>query len=221
MNAALAIPDPGSQTLSRGLRALEIIGESDVPLSVAALSQELGIHRSMGYRLVKTLEQHGFVERLASGGLELGIKLSALARGVAKTLQAAAAPELAAVAEQLGMTAFLVTYDGEAAVTLSSAEPQNAETTVAKKPGSRHSIDRGAPGRVIRSQVNPGEYPPQRFEFSHDEVLQGIASIAVPLIVSGSQPAAIAVLYLPQEVDQEHIAQVLAAAAGRIVAAAG
>ena len=58
--------DGGSQTLSRGLTALELIGSADAPLSVADLCAQLGIHRSMAYRLVKTLEQRfGFSARLS------------------------------------------------------------------------------------------------------------------------------------------------------------
>jgi DNA-binding IclR family transcriptional regulator len=213
--------DGGSQTLSRGLLVLEIIGESDAPLSVVALAARLGIHRSMVYRLIKTLEQHGFIRKNPSGGLLLGMRISSLARGVLQSLQDATAPELAALAEELGMTAFLVSYDGESAVTLRSAEPLNAQTTVAKKPGTRHSIDRGAPGHVIRSQLNPVLHPPQRFESSQDEVLLGIASIAVPLVIAGNPPAALAVLFLPHVVDAAQIADALAAAAARIVAAVG
>ncbi len=213
--------DGGSQTLSRGLRALEIIGDAPSPMSVAAVSEHLGIHRSMGYRLVKTLEQHGFVDRTATGGLVIGTRVASLARNVAKSLQSAAAPELRAIAEELGMTAFLATYDGEAVVTLSTAEPRTIETTVAKKPGSRHSIDRGAPGRVIRSQVDPQHYPLQKYEYSQDEVIPGIASIAVPLMIPGEQPAALAVIFLPQEIDKDDIVAVLSAAAERIALSVG
>ena len=211
--------DAGSQTLARGLTALEVIGSSDAPMSVAQLCQELGIHRSMAYRLVKTLEQFGFVERDAAGGLTLGAKLATLARGVAKSLQEAAAPELAALAARFEMTAFLAVLDGEDVVTLSSAEPPNAETTVAKRPGSRHSMDKGAPGKVVRSQVNPSEFPPAPFEVSQDEVIPGVASIAVPLIVPGTQPAALAVIYLPQQVDRDVIVKSLTASAKRIALA--
>lgn len=213
--------DAGSQTLARGLNALEIIGAADAPMSVAELCSRLGIHRSMAYRLVKTLEQHGFVERDPAGGLTLGAKLSTLARGVARSLQEAAAPELTALAAKLEMTTFLATLDGDEVVTLSSAEPPNAETTVAKRPGSRHSIDKGAPGKVVRSQLSPKTHPPKPFEFSQDEVLPGVASIAVPLIVPGNKPAALAVIFLPQRVNSEQIADVLAAAAQRIVSAVG
>lgn len=213
--------DAGSQTLSRGLTALELIGQASGPLSVSELSEKLGIHRSMTYRLVKTLEQHGFISKTDSGSLVLGIRLASLARGVSKNLQEAAAPELEGLAESLGMTAFLATYDGEQVVTLSSAEPRHAPTTVAKKPGTRHPIERGAPGHVIRSLLDPENFPVQQFEFSQDEVIPGIAAIAVPLIVRGEQPSALSVLYLPQEVDREQIAQKLSAAASRIVLAVG
>jgi DNA-binding IclR family transcriptional regulator len=213
--------DTGSQTLSRGLTALEVIGASDAPISVAQLCTELGIHRSMAYRLVKTLEQHGFIERDVAGGLVLGTKLTTLARSVAKSLQEAAAPELAAIAAELEMTAMVVTFDGESAVTLSSAEPQKPGTTVARKPGSRHSIDRGAPGKVLRAQVDPARFPAVPFEFSQDEVLPGVASVAVPLAIPGNAPAALAVLYFPHKVDVDHIAGVLTSSASRIAALVG
>jgi len=211
----------GSQTLGRGLEALTLIGESTTPLSVAALAAQLGIHRSMAYRLVKTFEQYGFVERMPSGDLELGARLGALARNVAMSLQKAAAPHLAAVSDELRMTALLVVFDGEAAVTLSTAEPRMADATVAQRPGTRHPIDNGAPGRVIRSQINPEHYPAKDFESSHDEVIPGLHSIAVPLLLPQGKPAAIAVIYPPLELDENHIAQVLATASERISAALG
>jgi len=207
----------GSQTLARGLTALALIGESDRPLTVPELAQSLGIHRSMAYRLVKTLEQLGFVERTPAGELEVGVRVAALARSVAKDLQTAAGPHLAEVANELHLTAFLVVFDGEAAVTLMNVAPLHAETTLAQRPGSRHSIDKGAPGRVIRSQVHPAEHPAKRFEVSHDEVLPGITSIAVPL-VTGGRPAAIAVLFAPQPIEQDQIVNALTAAARRIEA---
>ncbi len=213
--------DGGSQTLARGLRALEIVGTAESSMTVARLGEELDIHRSMAYRLVKTLELHGFIDRHASGELTLGVKLATLARSVAKTLQEAAAPELADLAARFEMTAFLATYDGDSVVTLSSSEPQNVETTVAKRPGSRHSIDRGAPGKVVRSQLDPARFPPQSFEFSQDEVIPGVASIAVPLAISGNSPAALAVIFLPQPIDREEIASALAEAAARIRRALG
>lgn len=217
----LLTTEAGSQTLARGLAALEIIGTATDPVGVAALSQQLMIHRSMGYRLVKTLEQFGFVERHADGGLTLGAKLATLARRVSKDLLTAATPELAAIAEQLKMTAFLVTYDGESVVTLCSAEPKNLETTLVKKPGSRHAVGQGAPGKVIQSLLRPKRFPLQPFEVSENEVIQGIASIAVPLHLASGQPAALAVVHFPSAVNAKKVAKVLAATAERIAASVG
>lgn len=207
--------------MGRGLHALTLIGESAHPLSVAELASELGIHRSMAYRLVKTFEQYGFVERTASGELELGARLGALARNVAQSLQSAAAPHLAAVSDELLMTSLLVVFDGEAAVTLSTAEPRLADATVAQRPGTRHPIDNGAPGRVIRSQLHPEQYPAKDYEFSHDEVIPGLTSIAVPLLLPQGKPAAIAVIYPPSDLDEQHIASVLADASSRISSTLG
>jgi DNA-binding IclR family transcriptional regulator len=206
-------PEAGSQTLARGLAALALIGETDAPLTVPDLATHLGVHRSMAYRLVRTLEQHGFVTRGSRGELAVGARVAALARAVARDLQGAAAPELAAVADDLGMTAFLVVSDGEAAVTLATAEPKGFDATVAQRPGSRHAIGKGAPGRVIRSQLDPAAYPPQPHELSHDEIIPGLSSVAVPLVTRDRKPATLAVVYVTRDLGVEPIATRLTDAA--------
>ncbi|WP_328744138.1 IclR family transcriptional regulator [Gulosibacter sediminis] len=206
----------GSQTLARGLRALEIIGDSPRPMTVAQLAEAIGIHRSMAYRLLATLETHGFAARTAAGEIELGARLVALARGVARDLQAAAAPVLDGVADELQLTTFLVTHDGEEAVTLLSAQPRDLDAMVVQRPGSRHSVDVGAPGRVIRSQLDPVAYPPARFELSHEEVIDGLNSIAVPIALPQGRPAALAALFVARPIDQEAIVERLVTAARHI-----
>lgn len=206
----------GSQTLARGLRAVMLIGDAETPLTVAELATQLDIHRSMAYRLVSTLEQFGFVERNQAGRLELGLRIAGLARTVASDLQSVAAPQLQLIADELQVTAFIVVYDGEAAVTLQNALPRDSIATVAQRPGSRHTIDRGAPGRVIRSQLLPDEFPPKTFEYSEDEVIPGLSSYAVPLAVPSSRPVALAVIFPPQPVDESLFVHTLQAAAEHI-----
>ena len=74
---------------------------------------------------------------------------------------------------------------------------------------------------MIQSLLNPKKFPLQPFEVSENEVIQGIASIAVPLHLASGQPAAIAVLYLPHDVDEASVAKVLTSAASRIAAVMG
>ena len=114
MTAATS-PAVHSQTLSRGVRMLEILAEAAGPLSIADLAAQLGVHRSIAYRILRTLEDHRMVVRDAAGAVTLGPQLAALARGVSRDLQAAALPELTAVASDLSMTAFLVVLDGTSA----------------------------------------------------------------------------------------------------------
>ncbi|MEP6843666.1 MAG: helix-turn-helix domain-containing protein [Pseudolysinimonas sp.] len=196
-----------SQTLSRGLTALEVLADADGTLSIAELATRLGLHRSITYRIVRTLEDHGLVLRNSAGELELGARLAALARNVSRDLQAAALPELTLVANELGMTTFLATLDadGTEAVTLASVEPRHAAATVAQRPGSRHSITVGAPGRAIARQLSRDPRP-LPYETSTDEVIPGLSSIAVPLKIDAQRPTSIAVVYLTQAVDRDLIA---------------
>ena len=119
---------PARRKLSRGLSALELIAEADKPIGIAELSAQLGLHRSITYRMVRTLEEHRLVARTAAGGLVPGTRLAVLARAVARDLQSAALPELTAVANELGMTAFITVLDADEVIALVSVEPRHTVT---------------------------------------------------------------------------------------------
>ncbi|WP_407937052.1 IclR family transcriptional regulator [Kineosporia babensis] len=188
-------PEAPLQTLSRGITALEVLAAADEALSIGELATRLGLHRSITYRIVRTLEGHGLVARDAAGDLVLGAGLATLARNVSRDLQTAALPELTVIANELGMTAFVTVLDAQEIVTLVSVEPRAAVATVAQRPGTRHALERGAPGRAIQRLVKreAGELP---YETSHDEVTPGLSSVAVPLDIPGHPAAALAVVYL-------------------------
>ncbi len=235
-----------SQTLSRGITALELLADAEKPLSIGELSERLGLHRSITYRIVRTLEEHGLVVRDAGGLLELGPRLAALARSVARDLQSAALPELGALAAELEMTAFLTILDGSEVVTLFSVEPRHGRATVAQRPGTRHSLLVGAPGAAIQSILTAAERKALRdaaeaaegpeasrlaqlpdlaagpleggFATSHDEVIPGLSAIAVPLRVPGRAAAALAVVYVHHDVPAAAIAERLQQSAARIAA---
>src|SRR4028119_320806 len=136
---------PQSQTLDRGIRVLEHLAAVGAPQPIADVAAALGLHRSVTYRLLRTLEDHQLVERDALGHYWLGLGMVALARGVRTGLQAAAPPRLDALVAALGMTAFLVVRSGDDAVTVASVEPQQSTAHVVYRPGTRHPAARGAP----------------------------------------------------------------------------
>lgn len=225
---------PASQTLSRGIRLLEELADAGTPLSIDDLAARVELHRSVAYRLLRTLEDHGLVNRDAAGAVRLGTGLAALAAGVAADLQAEALPELTAAANDLGMTCFLVVLDHDECVTLVSVEPRHAVTAVAQRPGSRHPVTRGAPGRVILAQLPPRRWPDgvdarlasevvsageRGWATSHDEVIPSLRAVAVPLAVQGREPAAVAAVYVATDVDDAAIAKRLVTAAAAILAA--
>jgi DNA-binding IclR family transcriptional regulator len=227
---------PASQTLSRGIRMLEILADAREPLTIDQLAGRLGVHRSVAYRLLRTLEHHRLTVRDATGRISLGARLAALAAGVAHDLQAEALPELTDAANELGMTCFLAVLDADEVVTLTSVEPRHAIASVAQRPGSRHAFGLGAPGKAIAAALPESDWPgtlgtanrvdvevtrTRGFAISHDEVIPGLRSTAVPLTLPQGQPAAIAVVYVSSEYSDERIAARLTAASRTIRGALG
>ncbi|WP_425561237.1 IclR family transcriptional regulator [Microbacterium deminutum] len=215
---------------------LELLADAREPLSIDALADRLGVHRSVAYRLLRTLEDHGLVTRDPHGRVALGARMAALAAGVAHDLQAEALPELTAAANELGMTCFVVVLDHDECVTLVSVEPRHAAASVAQRPGTRHPVGIGAPGKVIRAARPEREWPDdldaaRRAELrtardrgwatSHDEVIPGLRSVAVPLTLPRGDAAAVAVVYLADLHSDEQIAARIAAVAHAIRAALG
>ena len=227
-------PAAHSQTLSRGIRVLEILADTDEPMSIVKLAAALDVHRSIAYRILRTLEDHGLVVRDQAGLVLLGPRLAALARGVSRDLQAAALPVLTRIANELGMTAFIAVLDQSEVVTLVSIEPRKAHATVAQQPGTRHPLNMGAPGIAIQSGLNAAQWAAlghaetRRSEASevadlgyaasHDEVIPGLSSIAVPLAVPGQSPASLAVVYISSRHSPTDIGAALTEAARTIVA---
>ncbi|MGZ0711509.1 IclR family transcriptional regulator (plasmid) [Coraliomargarita sp. W4R53] len=227
---------PASQTLSRGIRILELLADARRSLTIDEVTAQLEVHRSIAYRLVRTLESHGLVVRTATGGIELGARLAALASGVAHDVQAEALPELTSAANDLGMTCFLAVLDRDECVTLASVEPRHAIASVAQRPGARHPVTRGAPGKAILSLLPPKAWPPsvseilaaevhevstRRWAESQDEVIPSLHSVAVPLALRGRPAAAIAVVFVTTGRDTASIAERLAGCAESIRYALG
>lgn len=221
-----------SQTLSRGIRALEILAAAPGPLTIAELAEAMGVHRSVAYRILRTLEDHSLLVRDDAGRFQPGPGLAVLARGVSRSLQAAALPELTHLANSLDMTAFVAVWDHHDCITLLTVEPRHSGATVAQHPGTRHPINAGAPGIAIQSSLTEAEweklgtgipYRPEAAEArrtgysaSHDEVIPGVSSLAAPIRVPGARPAALAVVYIRSSHKPAAVGAALVESAGRI-----
>ncbi|MEV0728760.1 MULTISPECIES: helix-turn-helix domain-containing protein [Polymorphospora] len=144
-------PRPGetAQTLDRGLRLLQLVADAPAGLTVTEAAARLGVGRTVVYRLVTALVQHGLVRRDTAGRLRLGVGVLQLARRAQPLLADAALPALRRLAEQVGATAHLTVAEGDEGVALAVVEPSWTAFHVAYRAGSRHPLDRGAAGRAI------------------------------------------------------------------------
>lgn len=235
-------PDAPSQTLSRALTMLEAVAERETPPSIAELAEALDVHRSVAYRMLRTFEVHGLLRRDAAGLVRGAPGLVTLAGGVEQDLRAAALPELTAVSADLGMTAFLVVWDGRDCLTLTTVEPPRGNL-VTQRPGTRHPLGVGAPGVAIAAALSAeererlgraddeaaGPLTGPRIEEartrgwaqSRDEVITGVGSVAAPVPAPGRMPAALAVVFTAPSVDHGAVGERLTAAAQRLAAALG
>lgn len=187
----------GTQTLDRGLRALQAVATARDGLSIAEVAEHLGVHRSIASRLLATLADHRVVVRGPDGRYRAGAGLTALAGGIHATLRAAADPVMAELAERLGATIALLVVDGADAVALAVAEPPAASYVLSFKTGGRHSLEAGSAGVALRAarpatDRDPADVVEARrrgYAATFGEVEPGAYGVAVPIEVDGLPPA--------------------------------
>ena len=218
---------PPSQTLHRGVRILEHLATAGNPQPVMEIAEAVGLHRSITYRLLRTLEGHQLVERDLAGHFGLGVGIVALARGVRNTLQTAALPALNTLVNELCMTAFLVVRAGAEAVTVTSVEPQDSTAHVVYRPGTRHPVDQGAPGLALLMLERPSAGERAALQEARDvgwatsrgEVIAGVRSIAAPVRrPDGGATAAIAVVFVDDRLDMTKVGEAVVKAANKVSA---
>lgn len=216
-----------SLTLSRGIEMLELVCASDVAPTIGQVAQQMGVHRSAAYRLLRTLEAHYLLRRDEAGKIHPAAGLTNLARGVENSLQTVGLPVMTKIADELGMSCFIAVAQGADCFTLVTVEATTSHA-LTQHPGTRHHLDRGAPGVALLSGLTPQQRAEVEglelsnkaqtdleralrdgYASSFDEVIPGVSSVAVPLMAAGQLPAALAVVYPRQQLDEQHIAKTL------------
>ena len=138
-----------SQTLDRGLKVLALLADASDGMSVPDIAAAIGVNRTVVYRILATLEQHGLIRRDAGGRTRLGLGALQLARRAHPLVRDAAVPCLRRLAEETGATAHLTIVDGTEALVVAVAEPTWTDYHVAYRVGARHELDAGAAGLAI------------------------------------------------------------------------
>jgi DNA-binding IclR family transcriptional regulator len=137
------------QTLDRGLAALLLIGRTPHGLKVAELASQLELNRTVTYRIVGTLKDHGMLHRLEDGRFVLGATAYMLGGRVSDSVELLARPVLEELAELTSATAFLSMAQGDECVVMMTAQPRNTAINIHYSVGARHPLSRGAAGIAI------------------------------------------------------------------------
>lgn len=149
----------GTQTLARGLRALQLVAETPQGLTVQKLADLLGVHRTIAYRLLATLQQFRLVAKGEGGLYRSAAGLAALGASFDNNLRQTALPVLRALAEDIRTTVSLLVAEGDEQVAVAVIVPSNVSYQLSFHEGSRYPITRGAAGIALLASMpeRPGE----------------------------------------------------------------
>jgi len=220
-----ARPSAGTQTLARGLRALELVTTARDGLTIQEVSERLDVHRSIASRLLATLADFHLVARSGDGRYRTGAGLAALAGGIHATLRASAEPVMRELAADLGATISLLVVEGSDAVALLVMEPPAASYVLSFRTGSRHPLGRGSAGVALLAAgpASPGEAAnvaearERGYAATFGEVEPGAYGVAVPISIPGLPAACLNLITYRAEIADK-AAEPLVAAAERIAA---
>jgi DNA-binding IclR family transcriptional regulator len=219
----------GSQTLDRGIRALEMVAGAPAGLTVQEVADQLEVHRTIAHRLLATLADHHLIARGPDNRFRAGGGLAALASGLHATLRDTAVPIMRELAEELQSTVALLVREGEEVVGIATAAPVSAAYHLAFRTGSRHPLGRGSAGICLLSALpaRPGERAEvtrartQGFAISKGEVEPGAHGMAVLIRQGADAPQACLNLITYRDDVMARAAPVMLDGASRIGALLG
>lgn len=179
----------GSQTLARGLHALQFIADSGEGMSAADIARSLGIHQSIAYRILNTLSHFGLARRDLDGRYRIGVGVMTLAQAARSGLRVASLPVMRQLATTTNSTCWLFAEEGEDAVALVAVEPSTMAYANRFLEGSKHPLSRGSAGYALLSLRPPNPSEPDKvkearqhgYAMTYAEVATGAWGVAAPL----------------------------------------
>jgi DNA-binding IclR family transcriptional regulator len=149
----------GSQTLARGLTALQMVADSPSGLTAQQLADLIGIHRTIAYRLLTTLAEFRLVAKGEDGRYRPAAGLAVLGASFDRNVRQLSLPTLRALADELGTTVSLLIAEGDQQVAIAVIVPSHVAYQLSFHEGSRYPLNRGAAGIALLASMaaRPGE----------------------------------------------------------------
>lgn len=225
MSPAQAAPQSESQAAERVVRILEIVADASHPMTVAEIAEEMGLHRSIIYRFLRTLQRTRLVAQASDGRFTLGHGITALAMKVSHDAAALMRPHLQQLADSCEATAFITQLVDDHTECLMSVEPARSRTHLIFRPGTIGPVDRGAPVVAIRAAKDDldvegaADSVSKGYAWSTGAITPGVESVASAITLpAGHPPSAVAVIYPQGSRLIEEVAQEVTATANSISA---
>ncbi|MDT5129693.1 MAG: hypothetical protein QOH54_5337 [Mycobacterium sp.] len=179
----------GSQTLARGLSALQAVSSSPAGMTAQQVADQVGVHRTIAYRLLSTLAQHRYVVKGDDGRYRPAAALAVLGASFDNNLRQLAVPTLRTLADDLGTTVSLLVAEGDQQVAIAVIVPTLVFYQLSFHEGSRHPLERGAAGIALLASMppRPGERDlvprtrTQGWVMTHGEIEPDTYGLAVPV----------------------------------------
>ena len=180
---------PGSQTLARGLAALQLVATSRTGLTAQQVADDIGVHRTIAYRLLSTLAQFRLVAKGEDGRYRSAAGLAALGASFDNNVRQLCLPTLRALADNLGTTVSLLVAEGDQQVAVAVIVPSRVSYQLSFHEGSRYPLDRGAAGIALLASMppRPGERDlvfqtrQQGWVITYGEIEPNTYGLAVPV----------------------------------------
>jgi DNA-binding IclR family transcriptional regulator len=144
---------PGSQTLARGLNALQLVADAPAGLTVQQVADGVGVHRTIAYRLLITLSQFRLVAKGEDGRYRPAAGLAVLGASFDRNVRQLSVPTLRALADDLGTTVSLLVAEGDQQVAIAVIVPTQVAYQLAFHEGSHYPLDRGAAGIALLASM--------------------------------------------------------------------
>lgn len=138
---------------------MRLLAEERSPLRLSDVQRKTGLQKTIAFRLLKTLQAHGFVEQEAdSGGFQIGISAFEVGQAYPRggSLLRIARPFLRTLVGQSPHTAYLAALDGFEIVYLAAVEG-TGPLRVSVSPGHRGTAYATAVGKVLLAELSDEE----------------------------------------------------------------
>jgi DNA-binding IclR family transcriptional regulator len=160
-----------SSVIDRLLDILLLFGEGQETWSIDEIATMLALPKSTSYRLVRTLQDRGFLERASNGQFRLGVvlvRLGRLAISSNRDIRLMALPSMRRIADAVHESVSLMRLMNRRIVCIESIEGRYA-LRVSIQPGRTQPLHAGASSRVLLAALPEDawegllEFPLDRF----------------------------------------------------------